>query len=203
MKSSKELKLVYVLNAVIIMMELFGLTLSIIHQKGLCLQYYTIDSNILALISSILVLMNYKKKKIPKYVNILKYISAVVLLITFLVVIFVLAPVENNYQQWLLEGEMLFHHLLCPILAFISFVFVEKKIKLDRKDIKYPVIASLIYSIILIILNYAHVVSGPYSFLRFNYHSFTNNLINIICFVTLFILTSIFVYQIKNKRNKK
>ena len=203
MKSSKELKFVYVLNALIIMMELFGLTLTIINQKSLCLQYYTIDSNILALISSVLVLINYKKKKIPKYVNILKYTSTVLLLITFLVVIFVLAPVENNYQQWLLEGEMLFHHLLCPILAFISFVFVEKKIKLDKKDIKYPVIASLIYSIILIILNYAHVVSGPYSFLRFNYHSFSNNLITTICFVILFIITSVLVYELKKKRNKK
>lgn len=57
---------------------------------------------------------------------------------------------------------MLYHHTLCPILAILSFVFVEKYENLNTIHGLY---FTIIYAIIMISLNVLKVVEGPYPFL--------------------------------------
>lgn len=154
-------KALIVINIIIILLELVSLDLD----YGISsLLYYTELSNLLALITSIILVITSYKKKMPNYVKILRYIVTVNLLITFLVVLFVLAPNGNFYNMFFL-GSMFEHHLLCPLLSLFSFIFVEDY-KLNKKDIKYPVIISIIYGVILITLNILKVVDGPYPFFR-------------------------------------
>lgn len=156
------------LNIIIIILELIGFLLTIKENGRLGIEYYTEDSNILALISSsIFVIYILFNKKIPKYLKLLKYTSTICLTVTFLVVIFILAPMYNfNYGFLLFHNELLFHHLLCPIICIISFIFFDGMQEYKIIDNILVTSVTLLYGLILIILNIKKVVDGPYPFLK-------------------------------------
>ena len=82
-------------------------------------------------------------------------------------VLFVLAPDagKHGYRTLLTEGDMLYHHLLCPVLALIVLVALERP-ALPLRDAALAVIPTLVYAIITLILNLARRLDGPYPFLR-------------------------------------
>ena len=135
------------------------------------LAYYTIESNIFLLISTILYLITINN--VPKIVQLLKYSSTLSVFITFLVVVFVLYPMYDfNFQFMFLDGPNLYMHVLCPVLAIISFIFfdsneIENSLKNNLRSLYF----TIIYAIILISLNILNVVSGPYPFLKVNQQS--------------------------------
>ena len=91
-------KAIIILNLIIILLELNSLSFD----YGLTsLFYYTELSNLLALITSIILVITSFKKKLPNYVKVLRYISTINLTITFLVVFFVLAPKGNFYNMFI------------------------------------------------------------------------------------------------------
>lgn len=187
-------KALIVINIIIILLELVSLDI----EYGITsLLYYTELSNLLALITSIILVITSYKKKMPNYVKILRYIVTVNLLITFLVVLLVLAPNGNFYNMFFL-GSMFEHHLLCPLLSLFSFIFVEDY-KLNKKDIKYPVIISIIYGVILIILNILKVVDGPYPFFRVYNQPL---IVSIIYFISMIIGSVIISYLLMLPKKK-
>ncbi len=159
-------KIAIVLNILIIILEIVGLVISTKAGGRLLIEYYTEDSNILLLIAaSIYTLYLLNKKKIPRWLSILKHMAVLGVAITFLVVVFILAPMYNfNYSWMLFGGAMAYHHTLCPILAIISYIFFENN-KIKKKDIPYTMIFTIAYTIILIICNILHIIEGPYPFL--------------------------------------
>ena len=163
-------------NLLIAVMELGALLLCFIFEWPSTFKYYTTISNVLAGISCFLLalyqIINYKtSKEIPYFVIIFKYISACMLSVTFLVVLFVLIPASGDINEMirlLFSPKLLFHHTLCPILCIISFVFFENEYKIEKKSIFYSLIPTLLYAIIFIFLNAFNIVSGPYFFLKVN-----------------------------------
>ena len=149
------------LNSLIVVLEAIGLVFYVSRMHTLSLEYYTMDSNILALITSLLFLLFYGKEK--EWIKDLRLITTCALTITFLVVIFILTPMLNFRLFYLLFGdEMLVFHTLCPILSFISYVFYE-----DASKKKYLGFCfTMFYALVLVILNLMNIVDGPYPFLR-------------------------------------
>ncbi len=160
-------KLSITLNILIIIFEIVGFMIAYNETNRICIEYYTEDSNLLALISaSLYIVFVMRNKKIPKLLSELKYVSGICLTITFFVVLFILAPIYNyNYYYFLLHGSMLFHHFLCPILFVLTLVCFDK-IKVEKNDIKKGIIPTVIYGVIMIILNLLKLIDGPYPFLR-------------------------------------
>ena len=158
------------LSIIIIILEIIALIVCY-NSFGINLAYYTIDSNIFLLISTILYLLTINN--VPKIVQLLKYSSTLSVFITFLVVVFVLYPMYNfNFQFLFLDGPNLYMHVLCPVLALISFIFfdsneIENSLKNNLRSLYF----TIIYAIILINLNILNVVSGPYPFLKVNQQS--------------------------------
>ena len=158
------------LSFIIIILEIIALIVCY-NSFGINLAYYTIDSNIFLLISTILYLLTINN--VPKIVQLLKYSSTLSVFITFLVVVFVLYPMYNfNFQFLFLDGPNLYMHVLCPVLALISFIFfdsneIENSLKNNLRSLYF----TIIYAIILISLNILNVVSGPYPFLKVNQQS--------------------------------
>ena len=120
--------LAIIINLSIVIMEIIAF--AICYQKdGLsCFQYYTQDSNLFLMVTSFIFLIyeiiNLKTKEgIPHWISILKYSATTCVTTTFLVVVTVLAPIMGGYKAMMLDGTMLYHHLICPILAFVSFIF--------------------------------------------------------------------------------
>ena len=152
-------------NVLIIILEIIGLVISIKALGGKVFQYYTQDSNLFLLLTSIIYLITYKNKD-RKLISKLKYGATVSVLITFLVVITILKPTMGLSYHWLLlEDANLFYHTACPILAVITFLFFDKVEVKGFKDNIYALIFTFIYTVIFVILNLLKIVEGPYSFL--------------------------------------
>ena len=160
-------------NLAIIILEILGFRISI-QRSGISLfQYYTQDSNILALIASIFC-AGYSIRSLrhggvlPLWVKVLKYMAVSCLMVTLVVVLTILAPTtgENGFKVMFFHHSMLYHHLLCPVLALLSFIFLDTDPPLTRKHIRYALLPTLLYAVVVIILNVLKVLDGPYPFLR-------------------------------------
>ncbi len=141
-------------NIAIILLEIVGLIITFRLVGWKMFIYYTILSNCLALIASILYLMT------PCLAAVLRYMSTCMLAMTFLITLFVLSPAVGSVKLLMIDGNGLYHHTLCPILSLISYVFFEEHSNLWI----LPVIASLIYGLLMIYLNYVGKMTGPYPF---------------------------------------
>ncbi len=161
------------LNIIIVVMELIGTSISI-KESGISLfQFYTVDSNILMLIASaVFAIYTVRSLKddsaLPQWVKTLKYMATCCLTVTFVVVICVLAPTMGaiGYQMMLLHGSMLYHHLICPMLALTSFIFLEEGPPSERKYRLFALTPPILYAAVAVTLNIAKVMDGPYPFLH-------------------------------------
>lgn len=193
-----------ILNILIIILEIIGFIITLNNNGRIGIEYYTEDSNILMLITSIIftfyLLFN---KKIPNYLKLLKYTATICLTVTFLVVIFILAPMLNfNYNYLLFSNELLYHHLLCPILSIITFIFFDNFNKYSIKDNILATMVTFIYGIILVILNLIKVVDGPYPFLRIYNQSLGASILWIIVILSLTYIIAL-ILRLLNNRIKK
>ena len=192
-------------NIILVVLELIGLILTITKNKTFMIQYYTQDSNLFALIvSSIYLYYLVEKEKVPKIIDLLKYTSVLCLTITFLVVILVLAPMFNfNYKWFLFDGDFIFYHFLCPIISLVSFILFESNELKGIKDVIRSMSPTLIYSIILIMLNILNIVTGPYPFLEVRKNGIFISIIwSIVLLGSMFGL-SFLLLLLKNKLNRK
>jgi hypothetical protein len=170
------------LNATILLCELVALVFSILHHGVSLFLYYTQICNLFALVGSSLYLIYTRKGKAPKWLRLVRYTNVVTLTITFLVVVVFLAPlicmreVFANGQPfgvgvWIAAKEMFFggsvffHHIVCPILTFVSFVYFEEGEEITKQESLYALIPTVAYAAVLILLNVLRVVEGPYPFL--------------------------------------
>lgn len=197
-----------IFNILLILLEVIAFTLILNTTSKINFQFYTEDSNILALISSIIyIYFLCINKKIPRWVQLFKYMTTIGLTLTFLVVIFILAPMYNfNYSFMLLEGSMLYLHLLCPIIGIITFIFFDQ-IDISKKgDIFKGMLFTIIYGIVLIILNILGIVNGPYPFLMVRNQTVIASIIwsTIVIGLTYIIARLLKVASIKvNKKKEK
>ncbi len=173
MNKKKDLKIVTLtINLAIIVFEIIGFIMVIKQVGPIVFEYYTQDSNLLLLISSIMISLYLifdlkgKKMKLPKWFHALRLCAVLSTTVTFLVVLFILSrEFSNGLVGAFLDGSMKYHHLLCPVLGFISYVFYEKY-EVKSKDNLLSLVFTILYTIVLIILNLLKVVSGPYPFLK-------------------------------------
>ena len=179
MENTKELikNKAFILNVIIIVLEIIGIAISY-HNGGIKnLVYYTVDSNILALISCVLFVIVMMQGRKSKFVSMLRYIATVNLALTFTIVVFVFVPMCIPYgydavAEILYRGAQWSHHLLCPLFSMISFVLFEKsdilfenRHDIEKKNSKIATVFTFAYAIVLVILNICKVVRGPYPFL--------------------------------------
>lgn len=167
MQEKQVTKLALTVNFLIIILEIIGFALAIQSLKFDTVIYYTEESNFLCLIASALFCIYViSKKDMPKWLSVFKYISTLSVTVTLIVVLFVLSWMTPIGLFNLLTAEsMLYHHTLCPLLAIISFIFLEKY-EFSKKDVVRSLYFTFIYAVVMISLNILKVVDGPYPFLR-------------------------------------
>ena len=153
-------KLALIINIAILILELFAFGRSIFTEHAIAVEYYTNDSNIFALISSLLFIVFYNKER--EFVKDIRFIATSCLTLTFLVVIFILCPMYDfNYKLLMFTDNFLILHTIVPILCIFSYIALE-----DRSNKNYLcLVFTIIYSIILVSLNILNIVEGPYPFL--------------------------------------
>ena len=188
----KECYLAIGLDLLIIIFGIIGTVWEIYENGWGMLAYYTVDSNIFVsiccLLDMIFQVKSLKQKTAPVWVKNIKYMATCCMVVTFIVVIFILAPMEGwrGLIKILFEGALLYQHFLCPILAIVSFVCIDsKQICIDRKMLQAALIPTVIYAVISIILNVTKVMHGPYPFLYVYEQPFIMSVLWCILIITL------------------
>ena len=105
-------------------------------------------------------------RELPLWLKRLKFMAASCLLLTFLTVVFVLAPMngEGGLYMLLCTSSMLYHHLLNPMAALLSYLLLEREPHLPRSDVRWALLPTLAYAAVILPLNILRVIVGPYPF---------------------------------------
>lgn len=88
------------------------------------LQFFTTLSNLLCAAGALCVLLAGRGSGLPYWVWLLKYLGTVALTVTLLTVVFFLGP-TLGYSE-LVSGAGFYLHLAGPLLAILSFCFLER-----------------------------------------------------------------------------
>ena len=147
-----------ILCIIVLLLEARGLSLSISDRKWKILVFYTQLSNLAATVSALLLVLFGQ----PMWVTVLRYLSTCMLVMTFFVTTCVLIPMGGDPKKLLWSGNGLYHHVLCPLISTVSYVFAEQ----HSGMIWLPVIVTFIYGMIMLYLNGTRRVDGPYPFFR-------------------------------------
>ncbi len=162
-------KLAVFLNLAAAGVQLYATVILIIKRSWGAFQYYTMDSNIFAAITSIfLIFALLSKGEVSKKIHNFRYYSTCCVTVTFIVVITILVPIDgwHTLTTRLFKGTDLWLHTVGPLLNIFSFLFLEGSADLDKKENLKSLIPTLIYAVIAIALNLARVIYGPYVFLK-------------------------------------
>ena len=162
----KENRMVFYVNLILVVLEIIAFIHDIDAFGVGLFAWYTVDSNVLQLvISGLVIFCIVKEKPLPKCVTATHFISAVGLTVTFLIAAFVLAP-EGGVAYYFFYNVAPVNHFIGPLLSVFSLLFLEKTPKMDMGIIVWPAAASLLYGSIALVLNAARVMDGPYFFLK-------------------------------------
>ena len=177
------------LNLILFILGIIGCAMEIRAAGWKIIRFYTFDSNFIGMVASglmfvfLLISFVHESGRIPGWVIMLKYMATCVLSVTFLVVVFVLAPMYTDhysslgrsYVAMLFAGAMAFQHFLCPVISILTTLFFDPS--LDQGEMrsgrnKTPgtvafsaLLLTIAYAIITITLNITGHLKGPYPFL--------------------------------------
>lgn len=208
MRNNKLKKfLAVIINISIIMMELYAFIVCLKNDGISCFKYYTQDSNLFLMFASIIytiyTITDKDDKQLPHWITLLKYSATVCVATTFLVVITILAPIMGGYKVMVIDGTMKFHHLICPILALITFIFLEKHELNVKKDALLAMIFTVAYGIVAVSLNIFKIMDGPYPFLKVYEQSLLMSIMWVILMNGSTYLLNISIGYLNNYLNKK
>lgn len=184
-----------------------GVGLSV-HDQGLeIFDAYTENSNIFNLISSsiyflcLIGILPIKTNRGIKFIKQLRYLSTCCLALTFIVVLFVLAPMDgiSGYKEWFFSGSMFFNHLLTPALSLLSFIVLEKEPVLSQNNSWYALIPTFLYAAVTVTLNALGVLDGPYPFLRVRNQSIMTSILWIVIVFSVNYILSAIVLRLNRK----
>ena len=123
-------------------------------------KFFTVDSNILAGLASLLAVVFQIRNvcsgrfvtsgALPEWLRSLKFVSVVSVMLTFLTVMAFLGP-RMGYGK-MFEGVSLFMHLTTPLMAFLSFLFLECGKRTEPLLFILGIVPMLIYGTVYIIM---------------------------------------------------
>ncbi len=159
-----------VLNVIIIVSTVYAISAFFTGRAGLgnmqasgseCFRYFTNLSNIFAAVSSCVMLVfnfiNIGKgtNLFPKWAMLLKFTSAAAVSVTFVTVVFFLAPLfmTFGFSYWdLFTGSCFYLHFTTPVLAAVSVMFFERCENFTKKNALLGLVPTVLYSIVYVIM---------------------------------------------------
>ena len=171
MKNNKLFIVSFILNILTFLLVLVGVILmltiriSALGQTDITVfKYFTFQSNVfmgvvafIYALFQLLILLN-KKDKLPHVLLVFNHVGVTAVGLTFLVVIFFLAPGYGFNLMY--KGANLFFHGIVPVVAMINFMFIEKECALKFSDTPFSIIPSFLYGIVYFIVVVANNAYG-------------------------------------------
>ena len=123
---------------------------------AVCFRFFTIDSNILAAVCALFVLifqiraLKTGAETLPEWVLVLKMTGTVAVMLTFLTVVFFLGPTQGYVKMF--EGDNTYMHAIGPVFALVSFCCLEKGLIAKQEHYMIGCIPALIYAIVYMVM---------------------------------------------------
>lgn len=168
-----------VVNALVVVLEIWAIRMGImIHGVAGNFIFYTQCSNLLGgiacalcLIAEVRSLGSQHPGDVPQAFRWIKYAASCCLLLTFLVVIAVLAPMlesvgQPGYYLMFVDGAKPVTHLIGPLLVAGSYIAFEADTAMTLRQSLIGFVPTLIYAAIAYACNIARVWDGPYPFFQ-------------------------------------
>ena len=192
-------------NALVVALEVVAVIHNLREGGVAILRYYTVESNIAAGLVSLLFVITAPvgRGRVPRLVARLRYYTACCLMVTFFVVVAVLAPMLHTLYSLLFTGSMLYQHLLCPLLSLFSFAVLERGERLSRRDIFLSLIPTALYAAVVVPLNAARVMRGPYPFLLVHEQPLPVSFLWAAVIFAIALILSACLYAVYTPRKKK
>lgn len=220
METKKE-KVALILNLVIVGLVIIGSIMCfaeiyIVETKPIehgfkLFKFFTVQSNVFAGITALVYLIYlFRKKKtgkgIPAFVQILRYVATIDLVITFLVVALFLGFIVDEGYFSLYVNANFFYHFAVPVLNLVSFLFFETKPKFKFSYTFVGLIHLILYSIFYLIVVLTHIENGAvdlyYDWYAFGQFGIIWAFVSAIVVFGLGYLTAFVLYKLVNKRAK-
>ncbi len=201
-----KVKVSIVLNCLIVLMVLFATIVMMTgfefmaHETPMTatklsvFQFFTVDSNILVGIGSLLLMIEEilslkKKREVRKFYYVFKYVGVVSVLLTLILTACFLAPFSIFGFFAFYQNSNLFFHFLIPVVSVISFVFFDRCL-LSFKDSFYSIIPMACYAIYYMGRVLPHVQNGKVSY-TYDFYGFLRGGVYTIFYVVpiIFLLT--------------
>lgn len=129
-------------------------------------QFFTVDSNILLGIASIvfivyeILVIKNKEQDIPRWVRLFKYVATVATSLTMIIVVLFLGPVAPTGYFSLFVNGNLFFHFLCPLLGMITLLCFENSKAYKFKELFLGLLPTVIYGTYYLINVLVHMENG-------------------------------------------
>lgn len=199
------------LNLFIVWAEPIALPMSWDWGKEQMFIFYTEDSNILSACICAMVAVGqlvciFTGRELPRWLHTLKYIATCCLTMTFLTVVFVLGPYcadQGGVVFLLTESSMLYHHLLNPLCAFVSFVLLEREPKLPAWCVPLALVPTMLYGSVALWANYQRLITGPYPFLLVYQQTTRQTVLWCAAILAMNLLYAWLVWRLGGNRRKK
>ncbi|MDO5329179.1 MAG: hypothetical protein Q4E88_03665 [Coriobacteriia bacterium] len=162
-------------------------------------RFYTNLSNLFLGIASAIMLFY---KRCPKWLEILYLFAATTVALTLVIVVIFLSPLQvlagKSYLS-MFERDMLFFHLINPILGFVVFGFLTNNFKLTLKHKILALIPTLVYGFVYLLnVVFLRIWKDFYSF-TFGGNNAVIPIVFIVILTVVFGLASLLAY-IHNRR---
>lgn len=127
------------------------------HEGFSNLRFYTVLSNLLESIASLIWIVAFAKssgRAVPPWVEIVKYIAAVSVFLTFTIVAVFLGPLYGHENLYL--GANLWFHLLIPVMAVLEMMFLSERV-ITAGDNRLALYPTILYGVVYVLNN---VING-------------------------------------------
>ena len=196
-------------NLVILVCEIIGFIIAIKTGSGQ-FRYFTVLSNVFLMVTTAGIMLWQvfgNLFTLPKWLMVLRYMSVCMVALTFLIVMLVLVPKAaineggaEGAAKLLVKGNMLFYHIICPVLAIISFCVFERDHQMKIGEVGLAMLPTIVYGIVMIILNALAITDGPYVFLRVRFMPVK---ITIMWIVLVFAIDLVVAVILRGRKKKK
>jgi len=221
----KHLKISLILNSSVVVLFLFGTITSLASWQWMgidgnltpethnFLWFFTVDSNIFLAVSALIlvifeVLILLKKRKdIPHWVYVVKYVATCTTTLTLMTVILYLSPLLGLDFWKLFLNNNLFFHLISPVIGIVSLIFFEAKEEMSWKVSFLSLVPMGLYSIFYITNVYTHLNNGEVD-PKYDFYYFASKGIFMTCVMIVVMLaitygSAIGLYYLREIRRKK
>ena len=192
--------------SLIINLLIFGITVGVVisyffAEPNLLIQhgadafrFFTTDSNVLVAIASVTVavadirILSGKTENLPKTILLFKFVGTACVTLTMTATVGFLMPV---YGTFVMQGSLIIVHLITPLMALFSFVFLENVYRISLPQSLIGTIPMMIYGLVYAFMVTHGIWNDFYQYNRGGHWLISAIFMTAGCFV-IAILTAVF-----------